>query len=266
MGSALLRAAHVRDDRPPWILQDTVAEQLLDPADVAELESSMAAWPPQVRAAFRVSHAVRTRLAEDVAISGLPAGRRDYVLLGAGLDSFAWRHRRAAQFIVWEIDHPDTQAWKRMALRRSGLGEPPNVRFMPADLSSMPVQDVDHPGLGTWNWMGVTMYLQRSTTEATLRSIASCQAGTTLVADFLLAPDALDTLGQAVRATSTATVAAANEPVAASYTTEEVEPMLRDAGFTHVDLFGRDTLRARYLSGRHDLLLPNSTVIAVATV
>lgn len=59
------------------------------------------------------------------------AGRRDYVLLGAGLDTFAWRHPRAGDFVVWEIDHPDTQAWKRAALRRAGLAEPANVRFVP---------------------------------------------------------------------------------------------------------------------------------------
>jgi methyltransferase (TIGR00027 family) len=123
MGSALLRAAHVREDRPPWVFEDTLAGRLLDAAEVAELEASMAAWPPVVRRAFRVSHAVRARLAEDVATTGLAAGRRDYVLLGAGRDTFAWRHPRAGDFVVWEIDHPDTQACKRAALRRAGLAE-----------------------------------------------------------------------------------------------------------------------------------------------
>ena len=136
MGSGLLRAAHVREDAPPWVFEDTLARRMLSPAEVAELEAPMAAWPPVVRRAFRVSHAVRARLAEDVAVAGLAAGRRDYVLLGAGLDTFAWRHPRAGEFIVWEVDHPATQAWKRAALRRAGLPEPANVRFVPADLAS----------------------------------------------------------------------------------------------------------------------------------
>ena len=120
----------------------------------------MAAWPPVVRRALRVSHAVRARLAEDVAAAGLAAGRRDYVLLGAGLDTFAWRHPRARDFVVWEIDHPDTQAWKRAALRRAGLAEPANVRFVSADLSATAIGDLGTPARATWNWLGVTMYLQ----------------------------------------------------------------------------------------------------------
>ena len=135
MGSGLLRAAHVREDPPPWVFEDALAGQLLDAAEAAELEAEMAAWPPVVRRALRVSHAVRVRLAEDVA-AGLAAGRRHYVLLGAGLDTFAWRHPRAGEFVVWEIDHPDTRAWKRAALRRAGLAEPANVRFVAADLSA----------------------------------------------------------------------------------------------------------------------------------
>ena len=180
MGSGLLRAAHVREDPPPWVLEDTLAGQLLDAAEIAELEAPMAAWPPAVRRAFRVSHAVRARLAEDVAAAGLAAGRRDYVLLGAGLDTFAWRHPRAGDFVVWEIDHPDTQAWKRAALRRAGLAEPTNVRFVAADLSAGAIEDLGTPALATWNWLGVTMYLQPEATAAALRAIAAGRAGTTL--------------------------------------------------------------------------------------
>lgn len=74
MGSGLLRAAHVREDPPPWLLEDTLAYQLLDAAEIAALEGAMAMWPPAARQAFRVSHAVRARLAEDVAAAGLAAG------------------------------------------------------------------------------------------------------------------------------------------------------------------------------------------------
>ena len=181
MGAGLLRAAHVREDRPPWVFEDTLAEQLLDASEVASLEASMAEWTPEVRAAFRTTHAVRARLAEDVPMNGLAAGRDQYVLLGAGLDAFAWRHPRASEFVIWEVDHPDTQSWKRAALRRTGFPSPPNVRFVAADLSETALHDLGLPALATWNWMGVTMYLERSHTEATLRAIASGRAGTTLV-------------------------------------------------------------------------------------
>ena len=213
MGSGLLRAAHEREDPPPWVFEDTLAGQLLDAAEVAELEAPMAAWPPAVRRAFRVSHAVRARLAGDVATAGLAAGRPDYVLLGVGLDTFAWRHPRAGDFVVWEIDHPDTQAWKRAALRRAGLAEPANVRFVAADLSAAAIGDLGTPARATWNWLGVTMYLPPAATAAALRAIAAGPAGTTLVVNFLLADSTLDALGHAVRDCTAATVAAVGEPV-----------------------------------------------------
>ena len=266
MGSALLRAAHVREDPPPWVFEDTLAGQLLDAAEVAELEAPMAAWPPVVRRAFRVSHAVRARLAEDVAVAGLAAGRQDYVLLGAGLDPFAWRHPRAGEFAVWEIDHPDTQAWKRAALRRAGLAEPASVRFVAADLSATPVGDLGTPDRATWNWLGVTMYLQPEATAAALQAIAAGRPGTTLVVNFLLAAAALDTLGHAMRDCSSATVADAGEPVMATYTRDEAADLLGRAGFGVVEWFDASRLRDRYLRNRPGLPLPGTTLIAVATV
>jgi methyltransferase (TIGR00027 family) len=269
MGSALLRAAHVREDRPPWILEDTLAARLLDGKETEELEASMAGWSPEVRQAFRLSHAVRARLAEDVAIDGLAAGRRDYVLLGAGLDTFAWRHPKAREFTVWEVDHPSTQAWKRAALRRPGTvarAEPTHVRFVPADLAAVAVEDLRLPELATWNWLGVTMYLEPGATQAVLHAIAAASPGTTLVVNFLLAADTLDALARAVRDSSVAAVAAASEPVVATYTQDQAANLLRAAGFGRVDLFDAAMLQARYLSGRPELELPRSTIIAVATV
>jgi methyltransferase (TIGR00027 family) len=266
MGSSLLRAAHVREDRPPWILQDTLAARLLGAAETQELQAEMAAWTPEVRQAVRLSHAVRARLAEDVAVDGLAAGRRDYVLLGAGLDTFAWRHPRAGEFTVWEVDHPSTQAWKRGALRRHGLAEPAHVRFVPADLAAAAVEDLGLPDLATWNWLGVTMYLEPSATQAVLRAIAAGSPGTTLVVNFLLAADVLDALARSVRDASVAAVAAAGEPVVATYPRDQVEDMLRIAGFGQVEIFDATALQARYVSGRNNLELPGSTLIAVATV
>jgi methyltransferase (TIGR00027 family) len=266
MGSGLLRAAHMREDVPPWVFEDTLARRLLSSAEVAELEAPMAAWPPVVRQAFRVSHAVRARLAEDVAAAGLAADRHDYVLLGAGMDTFAWRHPRASEFAVWEVDHPATQTWKRAALQRAGLAEPSNVRFVAADLASTTVGDLALPDHATWNWLGVTMYLRPETTAATLRAIAAGRAGTTLVVNFLLPSDALDMLGHAVRESTGATVAATGEPVVATYTPDEVADLLSEAGFGSAELFDASRLRDRYLRDRPDLPLPGTTVIAVATI
>jgi methyltransferase (TIGR00027 family) len=266
MGSGLLRAAHLREDPPPWVLADTLAGQLLTTEEIAELEASMAGWPPVVRQELRVSHAVRARLAEDVAVAGLAAGRRDYVLLGAGLDTFAWRHPRARDFVVWEIDHPDTQAWKRAALRRAGLAETANVRFVAADLSATALADITLPARATWNWLGVTMYLPREATMGTLRAIAAGHAGTTLIVNFLLDDAALDATQNVVRDAVATTTAAVGDPVLAAYTREEVAGLLARAGFGDVELLDASRMRDRYLRGRPDLPLRTPTLIAIATV
>ena len=208
---------------------------------------------------------MRARLAEDVAAAGLAADRRDYVLLGAGLDSFAWRHPRAGEFVVWEVDHPDTQAWKRAALRRAGLGEPSNVRFVAADLSATAIGDLETPARATWNWLDVTMYLPPETTASALRATAG-RTGTTLVINFLLAACPLDALGHAVRDSAAAAVAAAGEPVVATYTRDGAADLLGEAGFGGIELFHAGRLRDRYLPDRPDLPLPGTTLIAVATV
>jgi O-methyltransferase involved in polyketide biosynthesis len=109
LGSAYWRAAHLRDDPPPWILEDRLAATLLGDDVIAELEAPLDGWDPAVMAGFRLWHAVRARVAEDVALAGLRFGRLDYAIVGAGLDTFAWRHPQASQFTIWEYDQPVTQ-------------------------------------------------------------------------------------------------------------------------------------------------------------
>jgi methyltransferase (TIGR00027 family) len=266
LGSAYLRAAHLRDDPPPWILEDHVAARLLSPQDIAELEAPLADWDPRVRAGFRVAHAVRSRLAEDVAVAGLAAGRVDYAILGAGIDTFAWRHPRASEFTVWEYDLPGTQAWKREALRGAGLGVPDNVRSVAVDLVQVPLETLDMPARATWSWMGVTMYLAKDVTARVLRTIAQGGDGTTLVVNFVLAPDERDDLGRAAQWSAGPVVASVGEPVVAAYRRAEVDGVLRAAGFGTVELLDATDLTRRYLGGRTDLRLPGSTVLAIASV
>lgn len=265
MGSALLRAEHARED-PTRVLDDTLAGQLVPAAERPRLEKTIAGWPPQVRRSLRLRHALRARVAEDEAVAGLSVGRSDYVLLGAGLDTFAWRHPRAGQFRIWEVDHPDTQAWKRAALAQAGVAELANVHFVSVDLVTRGLKETGLPGRATWNWLGVTMYLPRAATRTTLRAIASRKEGTTLIADFVCANGELDDVGQAVRASADAAVAADSEPILADYTTSEVETLLHEAGFRTVTLLDGDALRARYLPTQPDLCVSSSTVLAVATV
>lgn len=264
MGSAVLRAAHVREDAPPWLLEDRLSEQLLDSRSLEEVRAEIARWAPDVRAALRLAHAARCRLAEDTAVEGLAAGRFDYVLVGAGLDTFAWRHPAAPRLGIWEIDHPQTQRWKRRAAQDRGLGEPANVRFVPADLAASSLGSLELPRIATWNWLGVTMYLERHVTEDVLTVIAQRDPGTTLVVNFLLADEDTDDLSRAVQATAADVVRREGEPVRSTYTRNEVADLLGSVGFSSVALLDAAALKDRYFPGRPDLRLPDSTLVCVA--
>jgi methyltransferase (TIGR00027 family) len=209
---------------------------------------------------------VRTRLAEDTAVEGLTTGHRRYVLLGAGLDSFAWRHPQARTFEVVEVDHPSTQVWKRRRLAARGLGEPPHVRFEPVDLSRSAARLPTGLAPATWSWLGVTMYLDPSAVRRVLRQIAEEPKGSTLVVNFLLAEEALDGRATAVRAASRQTVAEAGEPVRSTYTHRQCEELLAAAGFDAIELLDAEALARRYSTGRPEWRLPATTLIAVARV
>jgi len=266
LGSAVLRAVHVREDPKPWILEDTISELLLNEQERSVISAEIASWPPGVAGALRLSHVVRTRLAEDVAVEGIDLGRRRYVLLGAGLDSFAWRHPRAGAFEIVEIDHPATQAWKRHRLASRGLREPHNLRFVSVDLAKGPLDALDCRTPTTWSWLGVTMYLDPVAVGGVLSQIAESPDGTTLVVNFLLAEEVLDSAAKLVRAASQRTVTRSGEPIRSTFTREQCEEMLDRAGFGSVELLDGESLATRYFAGRPELQLPATTLIAVASV
>jgi methyltransferase (TIGR00027 family) len=266
MGSAVLRALHVREDSPPWVLEDTVSESLMSGSEVQQILDEIDTWQINVRAALRLAHAIRTRFSEDVAVDGLAEGRHNYVLLGAGLDSFAWRHSLATSFRVWEIDHPRTQSWKRRALAAKGYAEPANLTFLPADLTDRWWPRVQIPHQATWSWLGVTMYLDREAVSRNLEAIAALGRGATLVVNFLVSDPLHDEVGEAVQATAARVVAQAGEPVRSRFRREECSQILRQAGFAAVDLYDANRLAERYFPNRCDLKAPDSTLIAVATV
>jgi methyltransferase (TIGR00027 family) len=266
MGSAYQRAAHLVHDAPPWILEDGVARRLIGESFWSSVDTVTRSWRPDVFAAFRAHFTVRARLAEDVAVAGLRESRTDYVLLGAGADTFAWRHPRAPAFTIWEIDHPASQAWKRDALDRLNLAVPPNVRFVAADLAATPLRDVEVPPYATWNWFGVTQYLDRPATEAVLRVIASQAVGTTAVVEFLLTDGGCDELGIAFRAQAIASTEHSGEPMISFYERTDIEPLLRRCGFASIDLLDARSLRDRYLARGSKLRIPGAAIFAVATV
>jgi methyltransferase (TIGR00027 family) len=199
--AAAARAAHLVVDAPPIIFADTHAAALLGAqADILLGYHRDNADHPILSAA-RTQVICRSRFAEDALARAADAGVAQYVLLGAGLDSFCWRSPLAGELRVFEVDHPDTQRWKRTALATAGLADPPGLTFVPADLGTDPLADAlaaagfDRAAPAVISWLGVTMYLARPDIERVLAVVAGCAPGTQLIADYMLPADLRDPAG-----------------------------------------------------------------------
>lgn len=154
-----------------------------------------------ILSAARAQVACRSRFAEDTLARAVDTGVRQYVLLGAGLDSFCWRSPLAGALRVFEVDHPDTQRWKRAALTTAGLAVPSCVTFVPADLGQDSLAEAlaragfDRGAPAVISWLGVTMYLDQPDIERVLATVAGCAPGTQLIADHMLPAELRDAAG-----------------------------------------------------------------------
>jgi methyltransferase (TIGR00027 family) len=268
---ALWRALHVLADAPPHVFEDTVGLALVAPDEDWQKRPDMG---PFTRP-FRASIVARARFVEDLVEEQLARGVAQYVILGAGLDTFAQRHPQLdTQLRVFEVDEPKTQAWKQRRLVELGMGEPPFVRFVPVDFergetwrSCLADAGFDARAPAVVASTGVSMYLTREAIAATLRDVASLAAGSTLVMSFMLPielaePDVRPGIEAAARGAR-----ANGTPWLSFFTPDEMLSFARDAGFRAVTHVSADALSARYFAGRADgLRLPShSEELLVAT-
>jgi methyltransferase (TIGR00027 family) len=266
IASALLRAAHYLLDDAPKILADPFARDLAGFASDEELRKALDAFPllpyfPRMR----TMSTLRSRYAEDQLSMAVERGISQYVILGAGLDSFAFRRRdlmRALQ--VYEVDHPATQSWKRARVAELGIAVPPRLHYVPIDFehstlsSGLAADGINRNTKAFFSWLGVTQYLARDAVLNTLREIASASApGSELVVQFI-APTA--TLSREERDLVTAladSTASMGEPWLSYFAPEDLEAHLRQIGFEEIVHFGSKQATERYLLGRMDgLTLP----------
>lgn len=192
--AAKARAYHQVLDTPR-VFDDPVAHKLLRPRDAKELQGGAAPRGGPLMRGLRMALAARSRIAEDTLHAAVRRGVRQYVLLGAGFDTFALRnpHPEAA-LTVFEVDHPSTQAAKREQLARAGLAIPAPLRFVPVDFAvqSLAVQlaaagfRADEPAF--FAFLGVSMYLEAGALEQTLGYIGGCAKGSEVVFDYVVAP------------------------------------------------------------------------------
>src|SRR5947209_14481088 len=131
---ALWRALHVLVDPPPHVFEDQIGLKLADPEAGWRQRGDM---HPQGTAPFRASIVARARFIEDLVAEQAAKGVAQYVILGAGLDTFAQRRPElASRLRVFEIDQPGTQAWKRQRLIDLGFGVPDWLHFVPVDFEA----------------------------------------------------------------------------------------------------------------------------------
>ncbi len=283
--AALMRAVHTRLDRPQ-LLDDAWGDQLVSAAEKAALcRRALDTADPETRKRLEAlgsqqavidavlrAHGtyggviIRSRFAEDALAAAVARGVRQYVIVGAGLDSFIVRQPAFARDLeIIEIDHPATQAMKRQRLAECAVPIPPNVRFVPADLSRESLASVLVRGNVSrvvpafFSWLGVTIYLSRDTNLVTLRGIAASSAPGSEVVFTYIDQRVLEGGRSEKLEKMRARVAAQGEPWLSGFDPTTLANELRDLGLVLVEDLGAAQLRARYCAKRTDGLSPGAT-------
>jgi methyltransferase (TIGR00027 family) len=201
----------------------------------------------------------RSRFVEDELQARVERGVRQYILLGAGLDTFAYRNPyESLGLCVFEVDHPATQAWKRQVLADAGLTPPPALTFAPLDFE----HDTLAAGLqragfrggepALFAWMGVVPYLTLDAITATLRYIAGLAPTTSVVFDYGEPPSAFSPVHRAMFERAAQRVAALGEPWITFFAPADLDHLLRELGFSDVLDLDPDAINRRYFDGRRD--------------
>jgi methyltransferase (TIGR00027 family) len=260
---ALWRAMHVLVDAPPHVLDDELGLELVSPGDDWRARPDM---DPGWTGPFRAGVVGRARFIEDLVGAQAADGVTQYVMLGAGIDTFAQRRPDVASRLhVYEIDQPGPQAWKRDRLGALGYGEPDWLRFVPIDFESgaswweaLTTAGFDPDARALLASSGVSMYLTRSATAATLGQVARLPTGSTLAMTFLLPTELLDEADQPSYVAAQEGARRSGTPFISLYTPDEMRTLALEAGFRHVEHVSSQELSARYFAGRGDGLRPSS--------
>ncbi|MCB5906915.1 class I SAM-dependent methyltransferase [Streptomyces pinistramenti] len=260
---ALWRALHVQADAPPHVLEDEIGLRLAAPDEGWRDRPDM---DLRVTSGFRAATVSRARFIEDLVTEQAGHGVDQYVILGAGLDTFAQRRPEiAGRLRVFEVDQPGPQAWKRQRLIELGYGIPDRLRLVPVDFEasgnwweqlSAAGFDAGRPAVVVST--GVTMYLTKDATAATLRRLAGLAPGSTLAMTFMLPAELLDDADRPAFEATEPQARAAGTPFISFHTPQEMLALAREAGFKDARHVPGSRLAERYFAHRTDGLRPSS--------
>ena len=221
---------------------------------------------------LRSSVVVRSRLAEDEWAGAIERGVRQCVILGAGLDTSAYRHRDAPGR-VFEVDLAATQAWKQARLREAGIQGPASLSYVPVDFESVSLAeglaragfDAREPAF--FSWLGVTMYLEEAAVIETLRFIAGCAKGSAVLLEYVMPLAGLPPMMRIAMEQVAAQLAERGEPWKSYFEPTALADNVAALGFGHSRTWTPDELNRRYLADRTDGLhigaIPGRLMLAV---
>lgn len=232
MAVARARAYHQIADEPR-IFTDPLAVRIIGETALRANEFDQGLDPDLVRRR-RLVIAARSRFADDIVAAAVARGTDQVVLLGAGLDTTAYRNtHRDVRF--FEVDHPDTQEWKRHRLAEAGIAIPPSLTFAPIDFeqstlaAGLAEAGLDRTRSALFLWLGVIVYLTETSIDDTLRYIADHSAPAEVVFDYLYPVASAPQQARADR------VAAVGEPWLSFFTAEEIRAKLVSFGFRRIE-------------------------------
>ena len=258
LGTAIKRAEHQLLDTP-LIFEDPIildlVPELADPAAVAEFRSLGEPLLVLLRSLF----AMRSRFAEDRLAEATRRGVRQYVMVGAGLDTFPWRQPASTRdMVIFAADHPASLIWTHRRLRDHGLARPPNLTHVPVDLEDCRLGDAlaacgfDHDAASFCSVLGVIQYLSDNAIDALLRFAASQKTGSEIVFSFVTPDEELDGEDLEITIRSVARTATLGEPWKTRLSPQELMQRLTGLGFGNVFHLTPELAQARYFAGRRD--------------
>jgi methyltransferase (TIGR00027 family) len=252
---AMHRAAHQLVDRPK-VFDDPLATKVIGPRALAKLKEDLQE-SKEAASMMRAFMAVRSRFAEDRLAQAVEQGVTQYVVLGAGLDTFAYRNPYAA-LRVFEVDFPATQAWKREMLQAAEIRLPQTLTFAPVDFEKQTLEEglrlagfcAGEPAF--FSWLGVTPYLKTETTLQTLRTIILLSGRNGVAFDYMVPRESLEAAHQKGFDALANRVAAVGEPFQGFFVPHELAKALRGLGFGMIEDLGAEEIDARYFRDRFD--------------